>query len=175
MATAIGSIHQLGYVVRDVRAAMRHWTENLGVGPFFHFPDAGIVNTYYLGTRTDARIAVGIAYSGDLQIELIQQLNPEAPSAYTEFLSEHGEGLHHLCHFTTEYDAYVRRFADAGVEPYHWGDAGPQARFAYFPTEGHGGSVAEAYESTLHGDFFAMMRDAARDWDGTDPVREVTL
>ncbi|GAA4956982.1 VOC family protein [Yinghuangia aomiensis] len=178
MAPSLGTVDQLGYVVTDLPAAMRHWTENLGVGPFFHFAEAPIVNTYYLGERTAARIGVAMAFSGDLQIELIQQLNPEAPSAYADFLRQHGEGLHHLGHFVedgeAEYDAHVRRFADAGVVPYYNGDSGgPGTRFAYFPTEAHGGTVAEVIETALYRDFFAMMRDAARDWDGSGPVRAI--
>ncbi|MFI6587800.1 VOC family protein [Embleya sp. NPDC050493] len=178
MTPLLGTVDQLGYVVTDLRAAMRHWAENLGVGPFFCFAEAAIPNIYYLGERTPVRIGVALAYSGDLQIELIQQLNPEAPSAYADFLQQRGEGLHHLGHFVEEgeaaYDAHVRRFADAGVTPYHNGDSGgPGTRFAYFPTEAHGGTVAEVIETALYRDFFATIRDAARDWDGRDPVRPV--
>jgi hypothetical protein len=32
-----GPIRQNGYVVRDIDAALRHWTEVLGVGPFYYF------------------------------------------------------------------------------------------------------------------------------------------
>ncbi|MGW1989266.1 VOC family protein [Embleya sp. NPDC001921] len=174
MAPAIRSVDQLGYVVDDVEAAMRHWSTSLGVGPFFHFPQAAIRETYYRGEPTDARIAVGIAYAGDRQIELIQQLNPDAPSAYRDFRREHGEGLHHLGHFTTDYDAYLAEFARAGVHRYHHGTSGPGGRFAYFPTEAHGGTVVEALEVTLHRDFFAMIREAARTWDGESaPIREL--
>jgi hypothetical protein len=173
--TIMGSVDQLGYVVKDVRAAAKHWTETFGVGPFFLFPEAGIREVSYKGTVSKARIAVAIAYNGDTQIELIQQLNPDEPgaeSAYTQFLEEHGEGLHHLCHFTDDYEGYVKRFADRGFTPYYWGDSGPDARFAYFPTEAHPGTVIEVYETRLFAEFFAMMRDAARDWDGkTEPVR----
>jgi len=172
---SLGSVDQLGYVVEDVEDAMRHWVEVLGVGPFYHFPEAAIHDLYYRGEPTDARIAVGIAYSGDQQIELIQQLNPEAPSAYREFLTVRGPGLHHLGHFAPDYDAYVAEFAKAGLAPYHHGTSGPGGRFAYFPTEAHGGTVVEVLETTLHGPFFAMIRDAARDWDGTDPIRRLDL
>jgi len=172
---SLGSVDQLGYVVEDVEDAMRHWIDVLGVGPFHHFPEAAIQDLYYRGEPTDARIAVGIAYSGDQQIELIQQLNPEAPSAYREFLTERGPGLHHLGHFAPDYDAYVAEFTKAGLAPYHHGTSGPGGRFAYFPTEAHGGTVVEVLETTLHGPFFAMMRDAARDWDGANPIRRLDL
>ncbi|MFE1950901.1 MULTISPECIES: VOC family protein [Streptomyces] len=180
MPPSIGSIDQLGYVVKDVEAAMRHWTTNLGVGPFFYFPQAAVGRTFYLGEPTDARIAVGIAQAGDVQIELIQQLNPQAPSAYRDFLEERGEGLHHVGHFVTgegddTYDAFLARFAEADVEPYHHGDSGPGSRFAYLPTEEHGGTVVEVIETAQWGGFFDAIRAAAAGWDGSDPVREITV
>jgi hypothetical protein len=35
MSRILGEIRQNGYVVRDLGAALRHWTTVLGVGPFF--------------------------------------------------------------------------------------------------------------------------------------------
>jgi hypothetical protein len=36
MNRIFGAIRQSGYVVRDIEAALRHWTSVLGVGPFFY-------------------------------------------------------------------------------------------------------------------------------------------
>ena len=33
MSQRFGEIRQMGYVVRDIEAAMKHWIETLGVGP----------------------------------------------------------------------------------------------------------------------------------------------
>ncbi len=35
MNRGFGSVRQNGYVVRDIEAALKHWTEVLAVGPFF--------------------------------------------------------------------------------------------------------------------------------------------
>lgn len=35
MSRIFGSLRQNGYVVRDIAAALHHWTTVLGVGPFF--------------------------------------------------------------------------------------------------------------------------------------------
>ena len=34
MSRLFGEFRQVGIVVRDIEAAMKHWTEVLGVGPF---------------------------------------------------------------------------------------------------------------------------------------------
>lgn len=79
----------------------------------------------------------------DLQIELIQPRN-DAPSMYKEFL-------------------------DAGHEGQIGGEDG---RFAYFDTQSHPGSVIEISDiSGMKGRTFAHIRDAAKGWDGTDPIR----
>ena len=36
MSRFFGKVCQNGYVVRDIEAALTHWTEVLGVGPFFY-------------------------------------------------------------------------------------------------------------------------------------------
>ena len=44
----------------------------------------------------------------------------------------------------------------------------------YVDTEGGPGSMVEILKATPGGrEFFAMMREAARGWDGTDPVRRL--
>ena len=49
MSRGFGVIRQNGYVVRDVEAAMKHWTEVLGVGPFFYFERVPIEDFRYRG------------------------------------------------------------------------------------------------------------------------------
>ena len=36
MSRLFGSLRQLGYVVPDVAAAMKHWVDVCGVGPWFY-------------------------------------------------------------------------------------------------------------------------------------------
>lgn|SRR5438093_7244272 len=42
MSRIFGAVTQAGYVVRDIEAAMRHWVEVLGVGPWFYAEHAPI-------------------------------------------------------------------------------------------------------------------------------------
>ena len=39
MSALFGKVCQNGYVVRDIEAAMKFWTEVMRVGPFFYIPE----------------------------------------------------------------------------------------------------------------------------------------
>ena len=58
MSRIFGDIRQNGYVVRDIEAAMQHWTEVLGVGPFFYFEDVPIADFTYKGAPSDAKVSI---------------------------------------------------------------------------------------------------------------------
>jgi len=92
MSRLFGEIRQNGYVVRDVEAAMKHWTEVLGVGPFFYFERVPIEGFRYRGEPSPLEASIALANSGPLQIELIEQRN-DAPSMYRDFLAAGREGL----------------------------------------------------------------------------------
>lgn len=76
---------------------MHHWTERLGVGPFFHVERAPIEDFRYMGEPSDLEASIALANSGGLQIELIEQRN-DAPSMYRDFLAAGNEGLQHVAY-----------------------------------------------------------------------------
>ena len=137
--TALGPIAQLGYVVDDVSAAMEHWIGALDVGPFFYLPSPPLNDLRYRGEPTEARIAVAITYSGDLQVELIQALD-DHPSPYRDFRADHGSGLHHVAHFTGDFDAAMAAYRALGRTPYYEGRGlTTDQRFAYFDSSSTAG------------------------------------
>jgi catechol 2,3-dioxygenase-like lactoylglutathione lyase family enzyme len=173
MSRIFGALRQNGYVVRDIEAALRHWTEVLGVGPFFYFERVPIEDFRYRGEPSPLEVSIALANSGDLQIELIQPRN-DAPSMYRDFLAAGHEGLQHLAWWTEAFDADLARLRERGYEIGQSGCIGPQGRFVYLETEAHPGSVVELSEVVgPKGRFFAHVRAAARDWDGRDPVRRL--
>jgi hypothetical protein len=173
MGQGLGPIDQLGFVVDDVRAAMDHWTTTLGVGPFYFLPRPPLADLTYRGRPTDARIAVGLAYAGALQIELIEALDSE-PTPYGDFKAAHGTGLHHLGRFVEDFEGALSDYAGRGLEPYFAGRGlTERQRFCYFDTETHGGTCAELIETTELGGFFDVIKAAADHWDGSEPVRIV--
>ena len=172
---ALGPIAQLGYVVDDVASAMEHWIEALDVGPFFYLPAPPLHDLVYRGEPTRAGIAVAITYSGDLQVELIQPLD-DHPSPYRDFRSQCGPGLHHVAHFTNDYDGALAAYRALGRTPYFEGRGlTPDQRFSYFDSPSHPGSVNEVVETSGFGGFFEHMRDQSAGWDGTNPIRTIEM
>ncbi len=171
MSRLFGEARQNGYVVRDVEAAMKHWTEVLGVGPFFYFERVPIEDFRYRGEPSPIEVSIALANSGPLQIELIQQRN-DAPSMYRDFLAAGREGLQHVAWWTEDFDAELERLAAAGYAIGQSGRIGAGGRFVYFDTEAHPGTVVELSEiSGPKGAFFRHVRETAASWDGSDPIR----
>ena len=61
MSRIFGSLRQNGYVVRDIEAALKHWTTVLGVGPFFYVERARIADLQYKGHPSAAEVHVALA------------------------------------------------------------------------------------------------------------------
>jgi len=170
MSRIFGPVRQNGYAVRDVEAAMRHWV-SLGVGPWFYFENVSVTDWEHRGRPGQVAMSIALANSGDLQLELIQQRN-DSPSLYWEFIKAHGEGLQHVSAWTTNMAADLVRLATLGFPIIQQGLIG-RNRFVYFDTEGgHPSTTMELYDiSGRPGTFFEEIREAARTWNGADPVR----
>ncbi len=172
MSRRFGELRQLGYVVRDIEAGMRHWIDVFDVGPWFYVDRLPVGEFRYYGEPSDLYVSIAISYSGGAQVELIQQRN-EAPSMYRDFLEAGHEGLQHVCYFPVDYDAVLAR---ALADGYVIGQEGSSNRgpFAYLATEAHPGSVVElaAYSDKRRAQFEAI-KAVCDDWDGSDPIRTV--
>jgi catechol 2,3-dioxygenase-like lactoylglutathione lyase family enzyme len=166
-----GAVRQNGYVVRDLDHAIGKWI-GAGVGPWFTLRETEQSATYFRGERSDPLLSIAWSNSGDLQIELIQP-HGDRPSVYQEFLDAGHEGIHHVAFWAPDYDDVVARATEAGWPVVQSGDSGGAARFAYFDI-GVGGTIVEITElNEMTGAMNDRVRDAAADWDGTDPVRSL--
>lgn len=172
MSRFFGAIAQNGYVVNDIHAAMDHWVNVLGVGPWFLFEKIKFDYFKHRGQTSDLEMSVAMANSGGIQIELIQQTN-DAPSMYKEFKEAGGEGLQHVAYWTTEYKALCDLALSRGYTIGQEGQVGgPTGGFTYFDTELHPGTVIEI--SDISGPkqaLFEYIKQASIGWDGKDPIR----
>ena len=171
MSRIFGKIAQVGYVVKDIDAAMAHWV-NLGVGPWFYVDDVEMDFFRYRGVDSDLKMSVAVANSGDVQLELIQPRN-DAPSAYKDFLDSGHEGAQHLSYWTEDFQGLYDKALAAGFTVLQEGSIGGETgRFAYFDTEHEQGTVIEISGITgPKGQMFAYIRETAANWDGSDPIR----
>ena len=173
MKRILGPVMQNAFVVPDLERAIGHWTEVMDVGPFFLFEHVTFSELVFRGrVAKPMNLTIAIAYWEDLQIELIRQLD-DSPSIYTEFQAAHGCGLHHMGVMSQALDADIAELARRGVRPVQQGSL-PGMRFAYVATDHHPGGMIELIEATRGARaLFERMREAARSWDGRDPVRRV--
>ncbi|MEM9176061.1 MAG: VOC family protein [Myxococcota bacterium] len=174
MSRLFGDVRQNGYVVRDIEAAMRHWVDVMGVGPWFYLERAPIDAFTYRGTPSDVEVSIALTNSGPLQIELIQQRN-DAPSGYRDFLEAGHEGLQHVAYWTEDFDGQRARANGLGLVELQAGQVnGRDGRFVYFETGGHPGTVIEVSEvSGPKGRLFDRIREASASWDGSDAIRRI--
>lgn len=166
-----GPIRQIGYIVRDLDAAVQSWCA-LGVGPWFTIRNLEQKDCRYRGELSEPTISLALANSGPMQIELIQQ-HDDTPSIYREFLEAGNEGFHQLAWWVDDFDAMLQKAAVAGW-PIVWSGEGG-VRFAYFEPEPNISTIFEVMELTDSSRGMAeLVASAADQWDRvTDPVRSL--
>ncbi len=179
MSRLFGPVFQVAWVIEDMDSALAHWTGTMGVGPFFRFPMPLAFDWLKLdGEPANAAAqagvlgAVAVAYSGDTMIELITP--GPTPSLYRRFLDSGRSGVHHLGMVATDYDAQMAAARAAGIKVVMEGEL-PLSRFAYLETDAlWPGTMVEIIDMRPPMvELFGTIKAAARNWDGTDPVREM--
>jgi hypothetical protein len=174
MSQLFGPAHQLGYVVRDIESAMHHWTEVMHIGPFYYIDRVPLVELRYKGEPGCVQSSIALTYSGEMQIELIQQRDDQ-PSAFRDFLAAGNEGLHHIGFLSDRYDSDLQRATEAGMRIEQSGIVGsPGTRFTYFASAGHPGTMLKLTSlGACNRDLYRMIRKEAQRWDGSGPVRRL--
>ena len=172
MSRVLGPIVQFSYVVDDLDAAITHWAEVLQVGPFFVLEHVPYRICRFRGEATPLDMSVALAYSHDVQIELVIQHN-DAPSIFKEFRDARGAGLQHVGVVTDDLERDLRHFAARGVRPLQDGEADNGTRFAYLDTALVPGTMLELFQLPAPiSSAFESMRRAAQSWvPGRDPPR----
>jgi len=181
MSRFFGPMRQIAFVVRDLDRALQYWTHTLGVGPFFVLRNVSPEHFRYRGQPSPPpSVSIALGNSGDLQVEIIQQ-HDERPSAYRDFLASGREGFQHVSAWLTraEYDATMTADLRDGLTVAHEGAIpGSGVRFAYFATDATPGGlmyeIADVIDSPAYA-LMGMIAAAARDWDGSEPIRELRL
>jgi hypothetical protein len=80
--------------------------------------------------------------------------------------------MHHVCIMVESIAEARRACANAGAEILVEGKVGDTGEVIYVDAGGGPGHVIELLQPMIGTDqLFAMMRDAARTWDGSEPLR----
>lgn len=141
----LGPLIQVGLVVRDAEATARAWTER------FNFAPARIVDWphestnpadvgTYRGQPGNFRMRLAFVETPSIQIEFIQPL--EGDNIYSEWLEEHGEGLHHIL-FQVDDPVAVAAGLQAPIIQSGSSTIHPGAMWAYLDTQELLGCIIE--------------------------------
>lgn len=147
---SLGPLVQIGIVVRDVEATVRAWSERFDFGPaaFVDWPPANshlAETSTYRGEQGNFRMRLAFIETGAAQIEFIQPL--EGGNIYSEFLEEHGEGLHHILFLVDDPQGVATRL-DAPILQSGGSLLNPGAVWAYLDTQRLLGCIVEVKTKT---------------------------
>lgn len=186
MSLILSGAMQVGFIVKDIRGCMMHWSEKLKVGPWAYREKLDVLEYRYYGEEVGfPDLSIALANSGSLQLELIQQ-NNDTPSLYLDTLKRNGEIAQHISYWTeTEFDAWGAYLKSQGYKEGMAGRFGQatnskfggqaRGRFAYFIHEDLPSCIIEIGEQTGgKTETFENIRRAAEVWDGSDPIRDIT-
>jgi 4-hydroxyphenylpyruvate dioxygenase-like putative hemolysin len=166
-----GRLIQTAFTTDDIHATMEQMTRALGVGPWFLRERGVFQNQLYRGQPSSTALAIAMGYAGDMQFEIIQQLD-DSPSIYREAAARNGHGLHHFGMAAADYGAAIAHYTGMGFTLAYEAEVMFGARVGYFDTHGRLPAMIEAIEFLPATQaMFESFRAAARDWDGSDPVR----
>jgi catechol 2,3-dioxygenase-like lactoylglutathione lyase family enzyme len=169
-----GNAVHAAFIVPDIKAAMQEVIDD-GIGPFYlmdHItPDAS-----YRGTRNNPCISAAFVNSGDMQLEFIQP-HDDTPSAFREFLARKPEGgLHHIAYWVDDIGEAVK---SAEAKGYRFNTVqefvNPDGSAYEIYLEPVGKPDAKLIQIMVDSPvkaFFANVRMAAENWDGSEPVRD---
>jgi len=172
IGSGFGRIVQVAYLVDDIEAAMAHWLAQAGLGPWTWFRNIEL-DTTFDGRDFTLHIHEALAYMGDLQIQLVQSLDPvETVTPYQEAIRAGRFGVHHTAFFADDFDATLARAQAQGFERTCRMTDKAGFRYAYCQSSTMPDVWIEFLESypALH-TIFEEGIAAAASWDGADPIR----
>lgn len=109
----IKGINQVALVVKDLQQTMENYWNILGIGPweFIHMRPPALSNRTYHGKPVRFTMKYAQAMIGEMDLEPVEPVSGN--SIYSDFLAEHGEGLHHLMIAADNVDELVQRMSDS--------------------------------------------------------------
>jgi methylmalonyl-CoA/ethylmalonyl-CoA epimerase len=172
----LGEPHHSAYVVEDIETTVSRLSDQLGAGPFFLIEDVPFERVLSRGEPAEFVHNSAFGYCGDGAIELIETVRV-APEPVRRGFAPPRPRIQHVAYVvpSMEVGDLRSRLDERGLAQYlsTW--------LGGVETTLHDASAALGHDIEIHGDnqglrdFFAMVRGAAEDWDGSEPLRAVKL
>ena len=166
------AIHHLGYVVEDLHRDVPRFAAVTGAGPFYAMEHIPFDEVTYRGEPAVYDHSSAFGAWGPLIVELTQ-VHDAQPAGLRDSLVAPGGGVGHVAWLADSLEAEAARLAALGIEPFHAGRTGPASAVWFGGARfGHPIEVLERRDELLG--FYAMVREAAVGWDGSEPLRIMT-
>jgi hypothetical protein len=145
--SVFGPIRQIAFVVADIDEAIESWHKQMGIGPFAIVRNCKpLKGSRYRGEASDEIVInMAFAYIGDVQLELIEQVN-ETPSMYQESVERGYWGAHHYAVCVEDFDAAYQHSMNNGFTAVMNAGAPGYAQMAYVESEHIPGLMLEIIE-----------------------------
>ncbi len=169
----VGKIRQVAFITKDLQASMTHFAEKFGIGPWYYEPAVAVKGCHYRGQIVDITLVAGIANSGAMQFEFIEQTN-DAPSVYQEFLSKYPlqAQVQHLCVWVDDVTASQNEALQHGYDIVQTSSSA-LGRLAYLCHPDFPDICLELADITpIRKNIYTAIEQAAVGWDGSDPIRK---
>jgi hypothetical protein len=172
-----GPIRQVAYVVPSVDGAARAWSEQLGAGPFAVAREVRpLAGSRYRGEPSgEVTLNLGFAYLGDVQLELIEQVD-DTPSMYREAIDRGHRGLHHYAFCVDDFAAAYGHAVENGFDAIVDAGVPGVARMSYVESQRIPGLICELIEwNDLTRPYFDGIGRFLADADPAKLVHELEL
>jgi hypothetical protein len=133
-------------VVADLDKTISNLTEVFGLGPFrvITYPPEGRtdIKKYYHGEPGNFSARLAFTEMGPIELEIVQPL--EGKSIWSDFLRDHGGGIHHIRFNVDNVEPVQNYLAGKEIESaQHGSGLRPGTNFMYFSSEEKIGFVIE--------------------------------
>ena len=166
-----GHPFQYAWHVPNMETAIDYWANILGVGPFFvsEVDSASMEGFRYRGGTGRLEMKVAWAQGKEGQIELLE-VTSKQPNVYHDLIAPDATGFHHIGIWSDDYFKDKELLEGEGYDLVM--DLGTGMNICYFDTSAQNGAMLELIErnESIVG-LFAMVAEAAEEWDGSRAAR----
>jgi hypothetical protein len=146
-------VSQIGIVVPDIGKAVHYFSKFLNIKPWFRSKTTSN-DAAFKGESFSLDLDIALAFSGGMEIELIQMLT-DRECIYSDIMKKQGGGLHHIGTMVRGFDQKLDQMKAAGIGVIQSGViktvGGAVTKYAYMDTVSTCGIISEIIESKLVG------------------------
>jgi Glyoxalase/Bleomycin resistance protein/Dioxygenase superfamily len=168
----LGPVHHRAYLVESIEDTVARLVEQFGAGPFFVLENVPLENVTSRGELAEFSHNSAFGHLGGDPIELMET-NQLSPARVAKRFSGSRPRLHHIAWAVPPSSVeQVREALETHGAPAYLRGSLDDIDLSF-----HDGSASLGHDVEIHADvetlrgFFRTFREAAENWDGSDPIR----